>query len=112
MLGADAVKDIQDPALDVGDDHVYPGKQFGRVGGGPRLPGGGAPDLPAVSWWRTCSLSPLGPGAARGVGTAGRVEENLPNHDRPQAAEVRRRSSPLGAWGANPGITRSPGRAP
>src|SRR5665811_1125552 len=31
MLGTNAVKDIQDPALEVGYDHVYPGQQFGCV---------------------------------------------------------------------------------
>ena len=33
MLGTYAVKDIQNPALEVGDDHVHPGEKRGRVPG-------------------------------------------------------------------------------
>jgi len=33
MLGAYAVEDIQNPALEVADDHVHPGQKRGRVPG-------------------------------------------------------------------------------
>lgn len=31
MLGADTMKDVQNPALEVGDDNVHPGKQLGSA---------------------------------------------------------------------------------
>ncbi len=66
--------------------------------------------LAAVSGGRRSSLSPLGPGAARGVGIPGQCKGHLPDHDRTEAAGVRGRVAAVGLEGVETGFSRPPVR--